>query len=86
VIALREIADGLVTSSILEEIEQPAAEELMRCSRKPPTRSCPYAVFLSATSPQNRRKAVNMGTWITRPPFCPGFPALRAGTRVCAAS
>ena len=30
VIALREIADGLVTPSILEEIEQPAAEELLQ--------------------------------------------------------
>ena len=30
VLALREIADGLVTPSILEEIEQPAAEELMQ--------------------------------------------------------
>jgi DNA-directed RNA polymerase subunit omega len=29
VLALREIADGLVTPAILEEIEQPAAEELM---------------------------------------------------------
>ncbi len=30
VLALREIADGLVTSSILEEIDQPAAEELLQ--------------------------------------------------------
>jgi len=30
VIALREIADGLVTSSILEEIEQPVAEDLLQ--------------------------------------------------------
>ena len=30
VIALREIADGLVTPSILEEIEQPVAEELLQ--------------------------------------------------------
>jgi len=30
VIALREIADGLVTSSILEEIEQPIVEDLMQ--------------------------------------------------------
>ena len=30
VIALREIADGLVTPTILEEIEQPAAEELLQ--------------------------------------------------------
>ena len=30
VLALREIADGLVTPSILEEIEQPAAEELLQ--------------------------------------------------------
>ena len=30
VLALREIADGLVTSSILEEIEQPVAEELLQ--------------------------------------------------------
>ena len=30
VLALREIADGLVTSSILEEIEQPMAEDLMQ--------------------------------------------------------
>ena len=30
VIALREIADGLVTSSILEEIEQPIAEDLLQ--------------------------------------------------------
>ena len=30
VLALREIADGLVTPSILEEIEQPAADELMQ--------------------------------------------------------
>ena len=30
VLALREIAEGLVTPSILEEIEQPAAEELMQ--------------------------------------------------------
>lgn len=31
VVALREIAEGLVTSSILEEIDQPAAaEELMQ--------------------------------------------------------
>ncbi len=30
VLALREIADGLVTPAILEEIEQPAAEELMQ--------------------------------------------------------
>jgi DNA-directed RNA polymerase subunit omega len=30
VIALREIADGLVTSSILEEIEQPMAEDLLQ--------------------------------------------------------
>ena len=30
VIALREIADGLVTSSILEEIDEPATEELMQ--------------------------------------------------------
>ena len=29
VIALREIADGLITPAILEEIEQPAAEELL---------------------------------------------------------
>lgn len=30
VLALREIADGLVTPKILEEIEQPAAEELLQ--------------------------------------------------------
>jgi len=30
VVALREIADGLVTSSILEEIDQPVAEELLQ--------------------------------------------------------
>jgi len=30
VLALREIADGLVTPSILEEIEQPATDELMQ--------------------------------------------------------
>src|SRR5210317_1598526 len=30
VVALREIAEGLVTSSILEEIEQPMAEELLQ--------------------------------------------------------
>ncbi len=29
VLALREIADGLVTPSILDEIEQPATDELM---------------------------------------------------------
>ena len=29
VIALREIADGLITPSILEEIDQPAVDELM---------------------------------------------------------
>jgi DNA-directed RNA polymerase subunit omega len=29
VLALREIADGLVTPKILEEIEQPVAEELL---------------------------------------------------------
>ena len=30
VIALREIADGLVTPAILDEIEQPPEEELLR--------------------------------------------------------
>ena len=30
VLALREIADGLVTPTILEEIEQPATDELMQ--------------------------------------------------------
>ena len=30
VLALREIADGLVTPSILEEIEQPMADDLMQ--------------------------------------------------------
>ncbi len=30
VLALREIADGLVTPAILEEIEQPVAEELLQ--------------------------------------------------------
>ena len=30
VIALREIADGLVTPAILDEIEQPPAEELLQ--------------------------------------------------------
>ena len=30
VIALREIADGLVTPSILEEIEEPATDELLQ--------------------------------------------------------
>ena len=30
VLALREIADGHVTPAILEEIEQPAAEELLQ--------------------------------------------------------
>lgn len=30
VIALREIAEGLVTPAILEEIDQPAAEEFMQ--------------------------------------------------------
>jgi hypothetical protein len=30
VVALREIAEGLVTSSILEEIEQPMADELLQ--------------------------------------------------------
>ncbi len=30
VIALREIADGHITSSILEEVEQPAADEFMQ--------------------------------------------------------
>ena len=30
VIALREIADGLVTSTILEEIEEPVTEELLQ--------------------------------------------------------
>ena len=30
VIALREIAEGLVTPAILDEIEQPAAEELLK--------------------------------------------------------
>ena len=30
VLALREIAQGLVSPSILEEIEQPAADELMQ--------------------------------------------------------
>ncbi len=29
VIALREIADGLITPSILEEIDEPAVDELM---------------------------------------------------------
>jgi DNA-directed RNA polymerase subunit omega len=30
VLALREIADGLVTPAILEEIEQPATEDLLQ--------------------------------------------------------
>ncbi|MBT8082233.1 MAG: DNA-directed RNA polymerase subunit omega [Gammaproteobacteria bacterium] len=30
VLALREIADGLVTPAILEEIEQPSTEDLMQ--------------------------------------------------------
>ncbi len=30
VIALREIADGHITSSILEEVEQPATDEFMQ--------------------------------------------------------
>ncbi len=30
VIALREIADGLVTPAILDEIEQPVVDELMQ--------------------------------------------------------
>ncbi len=30
VIALREIADGLVTTAILEEIEQPVVEDLLQ--------------------------------------------------------
>ena len=30
VVALREIADGHITSSILEEIEQPATEDFMQ--------------------------------------------------------
>jgi DNA-directed RNA polymerase subunit omega len=30
VIALREIAEGLVTPAILEEVEQPATDELMQ--------------------------------------------------------
>ena len=30
VLALREIADGLVTPAILDEIEQPSTEELMQ--------------------------------------------------------
>ncbi len=30
VVALREIAEGLVTPAILEEIDQPAAEDLMQ--------------------------------------------------------
>jgi DNA-directed RNA polymerase subunit omega len=30
VLALREIADGLVTPAILEEIEQPSADELLQ--------------------------------------------------------
>jgi len=30
VVALREIAEGLVTSSILEEIEQPMPDELLQ--------------------------------------------------------
>ncbi len=30
VIALREIAEGLVTPSILEEVEEPATEELLQ--------------------------------------------------------
>ena len=30
VLALREIADGLVTSSILEEIDQPMTDDLMQ--------------------------------------------------------
>ena len=30
VLALREIADGLVTPAILEEIDQPATDELMQ--------------------------------------------------------
>lgn len=30
VVALREIAEGLVTPAILDEIEQPAAEELLK--------------------------------------------------------
>ena len=30
VVALREIAEGLVTPAILEEIDQPAAEELLQ--------------------------------------------------------
>ena len=30
VLALREIADGLVTPAILDEIEQPATDELMQ--------------------------------------------------------
>lgn len=30
VVALREIAEGLVTPSILEEIEEPATEDLMQ--------------------------------------------------------
>ena len=30
VIALREIADGYITPSILEEVEQPTTEELMQ--------------------------------------------------------
>ena len=30
VVALREIAEGLITPAILEEIDQPAAEDLMQ--------------------------------------------------------
>lgn len=33
VLALREIADGLVTPAILEEIEQPATDELMQAEQ-----------------------------------------------------
>jgi DNA-directed RNA polymerase subunit omega len=35
VLALREIADGLVTPKILEEIDQPAADELLQPVEQP---------------------------------------------------
>ena len=62
VLALREIADGLVTSAILDEIEQPAADELMQ--------PCvPFITALLRRLPLRLRRAIAQDWQMFFPPL-----------------
>jgi len=64
VIALREIADGLVTPAILEEVDVPPTEDFMQAEIQ--KKYCPYAASQSATSRPLICHAIHLTFRVTR--------------------